>query len=158
MAESVNGGGSNPGQSPKEMSMEMRLLLAFLLMGAVMWVTPYFFKAQNPTPAKKTAQTETPVTASSPPTAGPDAAGKAGQASPDTTSTVPVAEASEPAEAPASATPQKQLPNLTIETDLYKVTFSNQGGNVRSWQLKKYRGNDNKLLDLVNSSAGLDFP
>ena len=42
MAESVNGGNSsNP---PKEMSMEVRLLLAFLLMGAVMFVTPYILQ------------------------------------------------------------------------------------------------------------------
>src|SRR5262245_7835685 len=138
MAESVNGGGSNPGQSPKEMSMEMRLLLAFLLMGAVMWVTPYFFKAQNPTPAKKTAQTEAPANAN------PASTGASEKATPETTASAPVVEASEPVDAPASATPQKQLPNLTIETDLYRVTFSNQGANVRSWQLKKYRGNDSK--------------
>jgi len=36
MAESVNGGGG-PNQPPKEMSMEVRLLLTFLLMGAVMF-------------------------------------------------------------------------------------------------------------------------
>ncbi len=38
----------NPSQPPKEMSMEMRLLLAFLLMGAVMFVTPYFLKYPQP--------------------------------------------------------------------------------------------------------------
>ena len=41
MAESVNGGSNTPAQPPKEMSMEVRLLIAFLLMGAVMFVTPY---------------------------------------------------------------------------------------------------------------------
>ena len=45
MAESVSGGNSNQGQPPKEMSMEIRLLLAFILMGAVMFLTPYFFKS-----------------------------------------------------------------------------------------------------------------
>ena len=49
MAESVNGGSGNPATPPKkEMSMEVRLLLAFLLMGVVMFVTPYFFKSQQP--------------------------------------------------------------------------------------------------------------
>ncbi|MBZ5583191.1 MAG: hypothetical protein LAQ30_13500, partial [Acidobacteriia bacterium] len=57
MAESTNSGGA-PGQPRKEMSMEIRLLLAFLLMGAVMFLTPYFFpKATAPPAAKKTAQT-----------------------------------------------------------------------------------------------------
>ena len=53
MAESVNGGSNTPAQPPKEMSMEVRLLLAFLLMGAVMFLTPYFFKSQVPPPGKK---------------------------------------------------------------------------------------------------------
>ena len=45
------------------------------------------------------------------------------------------------------------MPNLVIDTDLFRVTFSNQGANVRSWQLKKYRGNDGKPLELVNTAA-----
>jgi len=53
MAEPVIGGnGSKP---PKEMSMEVRLLLAFVLMGAVMFVSQYFFKSQTPPAAQKTA-------------------------------------------------------------------------------------------------------
>ena len=53
MAESVNGG--DPQQPSKEMSMEVRLLLAFLLMGAVMFLTPYLFKTVAPPPVKKAA-------------------------------------------------------------------------------------------------------
>src|ERR1700730_1441782 len=56
MADSVSGGSSN--QPPKEMSMEVRLLIAFLLMGAVMFLTPYFFKSQVPPPGKKDASTQ----------------------------------------------------------------------------------------------------
>ena len=59
MAESVNGGSNTPAQPPKEMSMEVRLLIAFLLMGAVMFVTPYFFKSQVPPPGKKDAAVQT---------------------------------------------------------------------------------------------------
>ena len=39
--------------------MEVRLLIAFLLMGAVMFVTPYFFKSQVPPPGKKDAAVQT---------------------------------------------------------------------------------------------------
>src|SRR6476469_2701718 len=53
MAESQNGKATSTPK--KELSMEMRLLLAFLLMGAVMFVTPYFFKSVAPTPPVKTA-------------------------------------------------------------------------------------------------------
>ena len=43
---------NKPGK--KELSMEQRLLLAFVLMGVVMFLTPYFYKAPPP-PAKTTA-------------------------------------------------------------------------------------------------------
>jgi len=52
MAESVNGGGG-PNQPPKEMSMEVRLLLAFLLMGAVMFLTPTSSKPCARRPSKR---------------------------------------------------------------------------------------------------------
>jgi YidC/Oxa1 family membrane protein insertase len=132
MSDPVNGGNGNPGQPPKEMSMEVRLLLAFLLMGAVMFVTPYlpFFKNAKP---------------------------------PDGPADAPPSEAAATTQAPAAnATTQQPLPNFIIETDLYKISFSNQGGTVRSWILKgkdakgrlKYRGNDGKPLDIINASAG----
>src|SRR5436309_2222454 len=55
MAEPVIGGnGSKP---PNEMSMEVRLLLAFVLMGAVMFVSQYFLKSQAPPVPQKTART-----------------------------------------------------------------------------------------------------
>ena len=51
MPESANGGNQKMDGPPKQMSMEVRLLLAFLLMGVVMFVTPYIFK--TPPPANK---------------------------------------------------------------------------------------------------------
>jgi hypothetical protein len=43
MADSVNGGNGNSAPPKKEMSMEVRLLVAFILMGAVLFVWPYFY-------------------------------------------------------------------------------------------------------------------
>ena len=156
MAESVNGGSNTPAQPPKEMSMEVRLLIAFLLMGAVMFVTPYFFKSQVPPPGKKDAAGQTAVQR-------PDAAVPTGpDGKPATSAAAPAEPAAEaavtPVSLPVGATPQKQEPPFVIETDLYKVAFSNQGATVRSWLLKKTKGNDGKTLDLVNTAAGLDFP
>src|SRR5690348_10162384 len=130
MPESVNGGNSNPAQPPKkELSMEMRLLLAFILMGAVMFLTPYLFKQ---TPPPKT----TPTAALGPATT--PAATTSVQPPPAVT---PKAEA-EAAKAPVpGAISEPVLPVLPIESDLYRVSFSNQGANVRGWLLKKYRGN-----------------
>jgi len=141
MAETVNGGNSsNP---PKELSMEVRLLLAFLLMGAVMFVTPYFFKNLAPPPAT-IAHTTAPKPA------------------PAASSVIAPAQAppavAEAAKHSAPSTASQPLPPLVINTDLFRVAFSNQGANVRSWQLKRYKGNDDKPLELVNTASGLNYP
>jgi YidC/Oxa1 family membrane protein insertase len=137
MAETVNGGSGK--QPPKDMSMELRLLVAFLLMGAVMFLTPYFLKNQSPAPAQKVAQSSKPPVPAPP-------------APPAETPQVATAESAAP------KTAQQTLPPLVIDTNLFRVTLSNQGANVRSWQLKNYRGNDDKPLELVNTASGLEFP
>ena len=43
--------------------------------------------------------------------------------------------------------------NTTVENELYKITFSNRGGQVTSWILKKYKDSYGKPLDLVHSDA-----
>jgi YidC/Oxa1 family membrane protein insertase len=40
-----------------------------------------------------------------------------------------------------------------VENDVYKITFSNQGGDVRSWILKKYKDDNGQPLDLVHAGA-----
>jgi len=141
MAETVNSGGG--GQPPKEMSMEIRLLLAFLLMGAVMFLSPYLFKSTPPAPPAKnpqSAQTET-----APPSPGQPPA--------------EIAPVEAEGAAPASpATNQNELPPLVVDTDLFTVVFSNRGATVRSWKLKRYKGDDNKPLELVNQAAGIERP
>jgi YidC/Oxa1 family membrane protein insertase len=142
MPETVTSGGGS-GQPPKEMSMEIRTLLAVLLAGAVMFLSPYLFKTQPPPAANKTA---------------PPAATETVPAAP--AAPVPeVAPAEEAQAAPTSpATPQYALPPFVIDTQLFTVQLSNQGATVRSWKLKKYNGNDDKTLDLVNTAAGMDYP
>src|SRR5450759_1052226 len=160
MAESVNGGSKTPAQPPKEMSMEVRLLIAFLLMGAVMFLTPYFFKSQAPPPVKKDAAGQTASQSPSAVPTAPDGKPTAEATAGYPPGPAPAAEAAEAAAEtvplPVGATPQKAEPAFVIETDLYKIAFSNQGGTVRSWQLKKTKGNDLKTLDLVDDRAGID--
>jgi YidC/Oxa1 family membrane protein insertase len=114
-------------------------------MGAVMFVSQMFMKNQAPPPAQKTAQT----TGATGATGAPPEAG-----APQSAATPPANANVEAAPAPG-ATPEKALPPLVVETDLYRVTFSNQGATVRDWVLKNYRGNDSKPLDLVNTASGL---
>src|SRR5689334_6804325 len=64
MADPVNGG-SNPAKPSKEMSMEVRLLLAFLLMGVVMFVFNYL--TPQPPPANTKKQTPAAEQKAAPP-------------------------------------------------------------------------------------------
>ena len=40
-----------------------------------------------------------------------------------------------------------------IENDLYRITFTNRGGQAKSWILKKYFDDQGRPLDLVNQVA-----
>jgi YidC/Oxa1 family membrane protein insertase len=144
MAESDPGGSNtSPPNQPKELSMEKRLLLAFVLMGAVLFTTPYFFQSNNP-PAKKSTTAPPKTGVGTPP------AGKPGEK----TAVASIAPEGPPAPAPAAAAAQKEE-LFTIDTDVYRV--SNKGAVVRSWLLKKYFAKG-KPLELVNTAATVEFP
>lgn len=53
----------------------------------------------------------------------------------------------------AAAAPTKQAAaesEVVIENELYRITFTNRGAQVKSWVLKKYTDDFGKPLDLVN--------
>jgi YidC/Oxa1 family membrane protein insertase len=138
MADSQGTPGPEGTGGKKELSMEIRLLIAFLLMGVVLFVTPYFYKTppapvQKPT-ASKTAEVPKPAEAVPPPAAASTA---------EPTAAAPTQ--------PAMGAGVEQT--FTIDTQLYEIRFSNRGGVVQSWLLKKYRDHDGKPLQLVNTVA-----
>jgi YidC/Oxa1 family membrane protein insertase len=47
----------------------------------------------------------------------------------------------------------QQARDIVVENDLYRITFSSQGGVVKSWILKKYDDASGRPLDVVNSAA-----
>jgi YidC/Oxa1 family membrane protein insertase len=47
--------------------------------------------------------------------------------------------------------------SITVETDLYRATFSTQGATLRSWTLKKYIGADSSLVQLVGEDGYGNF-
>jgi YidC/Oxa1 family membrane protein insertase len=153
MAESSQRGGSgNQAQPPKEMSMEMRLLLAFLLMGAVMLLSPYFLpKSPTPAPGKKIAET-----AAQP--APEQSEAQTPAEAPAATPAKPAAKAAKAGAKPGPVTSEQPQPAYIVDTDLFRVSFSNQGATLRSWVLKKHKGNDNKQLELVNTAAETEYP
>jgi len=60
--------------------------------------------------------------------------------------------------APAGPTVQASAESTTIvENELYRITFTNRGGQVISWILKKYKDSDGKPLNLVHTQAAEQF-
>ncbi len=117
---------------PEEPRMEWRLLLAFLLTGLVMFLAPYVYhRIYGPPP--KTA----------PPT---KAAAAPAEAAKPAVETKPQPGAMQPV---AAEKPEE----FTLETDLYRVTFSNRGAVVLRWELKRYKDAAGKTLELVNTAA-----
>ena len=118
--------------------MERRLLLVFALTFLVIILFQPLLKKYLP-------QTAAPATPATPAAAQPSA---------------------QPAvPAPAAAAPQAPVPaagvtkqaaaeaETVIENDLYRVTFTNRGGLVKSWILKKYNDDQGKPLELVSKAA-----
>jgi YidC/Oxa1 family membrane protein insertase len=140
---------NQPGPKPKkELSMEQRLLLAFALMGIVLFATPYLFKTPAPPAAPK--KSTTAAQAQTAPSSAPPAATPA-KADSTAKSKAERGAAQKAAASPKIAAETEQV--YTIETDLYKVVFSNRGAVVQQWILKKYTDDNGKPLALVNETA-----
>ncbi len=104
----------------KEISMEVRLLLAFLLMGAVIFVTPYFYKPPAGPTADKSAANKPGATATEakPPAPTPAHSGLLRNGS--------------HADLLPGQVQAAEEQTVVIDTDLLQVTFSNKGGVVQS--------------------------
>src|ERR1041384_3646487 len=120
----------------KELTMETRLLLAFVLVGIVLVGWNYFYKPPLP-PADAPASTAPAQTA---------------QPAAEAPKGIPAATPVEAAEIPGQIQAAK-VEEFDIETDLFRVRFSNQGAAVQHWILKKYKDGKGKPLDLVNTTA-----
>jgi YidC/Oxa1 family membrane protein insertase len=119
-------------EEKKELSMETRLLLAFLLMGLVLFGTQYFYKPP-PTPAASSVKATQPVKEAEAP-------------KPVPVKPAASAEMTAKIEAPGEQT-------ATIDTDFYHVVFSNRGAVVKNWTLKAYKDHNGQPLDLVDQPA-----
>ena len=119
----------------KELTTETRLLLAFVLVGIVLVGWNYIYKPPPP-PVTPPVTVPAPVHADPPVEA------------PKPIPAAPAQAVEVPGQVQAS-----QAEEFTIETDLYRVQFSNQGAVVRSWILKKYKDGKGKPLELVNTMA-----
>jgi YidC/Oxa1 family membrane protein insertase len=128
-------------QNPQhEPGSERRLLLIFLVTFVVMLLFQPLLKKYLPQPpAKPEPQNTQPVKAAS--------------------STETVEPPAPLVNVPTGATKQGSSESDTvIENDLYRITFSNKGAQVKSWILKKFKNDaQNGPLDLVNDKAAARY-
>jgi YidC/Oxa1 family membrane protein insertase len=123
----------NPQQEP---GTERRLLLVFVLTFVVILAFQPLFKKYLPQPPAPQQQTQPAQTQPAPATT--MSAASTAPAAPSSVETKQAASESE----------------TVIENDLYRITFTNRGAQVKSWILKKFNNDaQNGPLDLVNSSA-----
>jgi YidC/Oxa1 family membrane protein insertase len=130
----------NPQQEP---GTEKRLVLVFILTFLVILGFQAFTKKYGPPPAapttNQTAQTQ----------AGSSAASSAAE----TAARLPAVPV------PVGVTKQASTETETvIENDLYRITFTNRGAQVKSWILKRFDNDaQNGRLDLVNPEAAAKY-
>jgi YidC/Oxa1 family membrane protein insertase len=123
-----------PGSQDQDPIPQKNLLIAFGLMGIAIFGMQYFTPAPAPAPQKPAAQTRP--------------AEKKQDAAPATVAASTPAAPNAPANSPAAVTATKE--EITrVETDLYRVQFSNKGGVVQSWILKKFKDSKGQPLQLA---------
>ena len=90
-----------------------------------------------------------------PPTASPDQPGavSAPASSPSAASATSAAAARTQPSAATPAVVAAAQTSTVVENELYRITFSNRGGQVTSWILKKYKDTAGHPLDLVHDGA-----
>ncbi len=133
----------------KEMSTELRALLATVLCLAVLAGWEYFFKPPAP-PSNQPA-----VTSSTGTNGGPSLTPNAPTAAAPAAPAPAKPKAPTPPPAPITVRAANAETSTVIESDLYHVEISNRGGVVRSWQLKNFTDDHKppRTLDLVHPEA-----
>jgi len=124
----------NPQQQP---GIEKRLILVFALTFIVILVSQKFIfsKYESNKPAQQQEKQQQ------------------GPAAPQQAPPPQAAVAAKPAPVPADAKQATSEQELVVENDLYRITFTNKGAQVKSWILKKYKDDHGKPLELVHRAA-----
>jgi YidC/Oxa1 family membrane protein insertase len=124
--------------------MERRLLVVFALTFLVIMLFQPLLKKYGPQPPVKTEGS-------------PPAVQNQAQVPPQIPAQFPAPTSVAPgpaAKTAASAPLQAASESLTeIDNDVYHIVFTNRGGRVKSWVLKKYTDDKAGQLELVNSAA-----
>jgi YidC/Oxa1 family membrane protein insertase len=129
--------------------MEKRLILAIILSFLVLMGYQYFFVKPNKPPLNPVVPTGAAPAVSVPGTAG-------------AIQEQQKAAAPEAKPAPAEPAPPKDLSavagraesDVVVDTSLYRAVWSNKGGVLKSWKLKKHKNSMKEDLELVPALAG----
>jgi YidC/Oxa1 family membrane protein insertase len=147
----------NPNQQGGGGGGDSRSLFAVMILFVLMLVAFQYFAPKKPAqePEHPQQKSETAPSTTSPGTTAP------GATTPGET---------DHAKSRASGTEHKAVPppantvqatsesEIVVENELYRITFTNRGAQVKSWILKKYKADDEKTpLDLVNQAAAAKF-
>jgi YidC/Oxa1 family membrane protein insertase len=139
----------NPQNEP---GTDRNLLFVFLLMAVVIFGSQLLFRKNAPQQPPSSAHPTQPASGGAPSTPasaesaavssiGKNASGKKGAAAAQ--------------ELTKQASSESEI---VIENDVYKITFTNRGAQVKSWILKKFTDDsEKKPLDLVNASTAAKY-
>jgi YidC/Oxa1 family membrane protein insertase len=122
----------NPQQQP---GIEKRMLLFGAIVIVILLITDLFYRPQKPTAPPQPGGTQTagaPASATTP---------------------APATGGAKAAEAPSESKRASAESETVIENELYRITFTNHGAQVKSWILKKYTDDHKNPLELVNTIA-----
>jgi YidC/Oxa1 family membrane protein insertase len=136
-------------KSPQNETPTGRLLLVFLATFVVLILFQPLLKKYGPQPQPQQQQQQQTQTAPQPAVTQPAVVASA-----------PVSPVKGKGKAAKVATPTKQASaesDSVIESDLYKITFTNNGAQAKSWILKKYNDDKGHPLDLVHSVAAPQY-
>ena len=125
-------------QNPQhEPGSERRLLIIFLVTFVAMLLFEPLLKKYLPQPAAPPEHTQTGM--------------HPGPTAPPTSAEAPAPVVATPTGVTKQATSESET---VIDNDLYRITFTNKGAQVKSWILKKFNNDaQNGPLDLVNPDA-----
>jgi YidC/Oxa1 family membrane protein insertase len=122
----------NPNQGGGGSQDNRSFLIMMIVMLGVIFGLQYWRSQHNPQTASPNEQTAISAPAAS--------------AAPGTAASAPG-----PATTPSVAAVAET--STVVENELYRITFSNRGGQVTSWILKKYKDTQGHPLDLVHDGA-----
>jgi len=116
--------------------MERRLLLVFAITFLIILISQPLLKKYEPKPQEPAAPVQRPRAAPVNPLS-------------------PAQVAEQPARVlpPAGVKQASAEAESVVENDLYRIRFSNRGGQVKSWVLKKYEDDNGNPLELVHTAA-----